>query len=165
MNNLVPKDTSASLMDGAVNRDCFKGALEPRPVRLPAVHSGGGRTPSFLSLAGRLALLSAAAVALKEGLWELRHRMARDASRADQLAEMCAAAEVEPAYTALIHEAGRSLRAVADASAELADAADEMEFSARGAADAHETEYRGVYEAVQASGARQAKPGFYRSRS
>ncbi|GAA3244984.1 conjugal transfer protein TraB [Streptomyces lavendulae] len=165
MSDLVPSEDKG-LMDGAVNRNCFPSgaALEPHRVRLPARRGGDGRTPSFLALAGRLAMLSAAALVLKEGLWALKHRMERDAKRADRLAEMCAAAEVEPGFTALIHEAGRALRAVADASAELADAADEMEFSARDTAAAHQAEYGGVYEAVNASGVRQAKPGFYRSR-
>ncbi|RSR92825.1 conjugal transfer protein TraB, partial [Streptomyces sp. WAC00469] len=40
---------------------------------------------------------------------------------------------------------------------------DQMASAADGLASAHEREYRGVYEAVKASGVRQAKPGFYRT--
>jgi hypothetical protein len=136
--------------------------LVPYTPKLP--ERSGGERPSFLGLAGRIAWLTASALALKEGLWVLRRRMEKDADDAERLSEMCAVAEVEPRFTALIHEAGGALRQVAEASGDLAGAADEMETNARGFKDAHETEYRGVYEAVQASGVRQAKPGFYRTK-
>lgn len=136
--------------------------IEIRRAHMPAVTAG--LTPGFLGLAGRLATLTAAALVLKEGMWVLRQRMERDAKHVDDLAEMCVVAEVEPQFTTLIHEAARALRDVADDSADLANAADEMEVNARATADAHESEYRGVYEAVNGSGVRQAKPGFYRSR-
>jgi hypothetical protein len=38
-----------------------------------------------------------------------------------------------------------------------------MAAGAQAVKDAHQQDYRGIYEAVQASGARQAKPGFYRA--
>ncbi|CAL9617886.1 hypothetical protein SUDANB58_05765 (plasmid) [Streptomyces sp. enrichment culture] len=135
--------------------------LVPRPAHLPAARGG---TPSFTRLAARTAALAASALALKEGLWSLQRRMERDADHADMLADLCTAAEVEPRFTGLITEAGAALRAVAQASAEVARTADQVQHDARGLHDAHQSEYRGVYEAVNASGVRQAKPGFYRTR-
>jgi hypothetical protein len=135
--------------------------LERRPVHLPDRPDGG--RPSFLRLAGRMTTLTGAALALKEGLWLLKARMESDAADADRLAEQSAAAEVEPRFVALINEAGTALRKVADASGDLAGAADAVEANARAFGDAHEAEYRGVYEAVQASGVQQAKAGFYRT--
>ncbi|MCC3654741.1 conjugal transfer protein TraB [Streptomyces sp. S07_1.15] len=134
--------------------------IEPYTVHLP----DRAEKPSFTRLMGQVATLTASALALKEGLWLLKRRMEHDAADADHLAEQCAAAEVEPKFTGLVHEAGAALRAVAEASGEVAGAADVMEHEARGLGDAHQAEYRGVYEAVNASGVRQAKPGFYRTR-
>ncbi|MGA5606192.1 conjugal transfer protein TraB [Streptomyces griseoincarnatus] len=134
--------------------------LVPRPANLPA---RGGR-PSFTGLATRTAALTASALALKEGLWSLQRRMERDADHADRTADLCVAAEVEPRFVALINEAARALRAVATASADLARTADQVQHDSQDLHDAHQAEYRGVYEAVQASGVRQAKPGFYRTR-
>ncbi|MFE4056667.1 conjugal transfer protein TraB [Streptomyces sp. NPDC059096] len=131
------------------------------PYKAPPVPVKGGRL-GFLSLAGKMATLAAAALALKEGLWVLKRRMEEDADDADELAEMCVEAEVEPRFTALINDAGTALRDVAKAAAAVAGAADEMETNARGFVDAHQSEYRGVYEAVRASGVQQAKAGFYR---
>ncbi|WP_406127999.1 conjugal transfer protein TraB [Streptomyces sp. NBC_00989] len=134
--------------------------LVPRPANLPATTG----KPSFTRLAARMVALTTAALALKEGLWSLKRRMESDAEKADRLADMCTEAEVEPQYTALITEAGTALRAVANASGELAAAADTVQTNSQGLHDAHQGEYRGVYEAVNASGVQQAKPGFYRTR-
>lgn len=135
--------------------------LVPATPNLPDT---SGRAPGFRGLAARVTAFASSALALAQGLHALRRQMNHDADDADRLAEMCAAAEVEPKFTALIHEAGASLRAVATASGQMAQAADQMATAADGLASAHEREYRGVYEAVQASGVRQAKPGFYRTR-
>ncbi|MEU0289913.1 conjugal transfer protein TraB [Streptomyces sp. NPDC006147] len=135
--------------------------LVPRPANLPAARGG---SPSFTRLAARTAALTASALALKEGLWSLQRRMERDADHADMLADLCVAAEVEPKFTGLINEAGTALRAVATASADLARTADQVQHDSQHLHDAHQQEYRGVYEAVNASGVQQARPGFYRTR-
>lgn len=136
--------------------------LEPHTVRLPEVSR---EFPSFLRLAGRMTKLTASALALKEGLSALQRRMERDADDSDRLAEQCAQAEVEPRFTALIHEAASALRVVADASGEVSGAADQMETRARTFVSQHQAEYGGIYEAVQARpDVRQAKPGLYRTR-
>ncbi|MFI1568490.1 conjugal transfer protein TraB [Streptomyces sp. NPDC020490] len=123
----------------------------------------GGRL-SFITLAAKMTTLTGQALALKEGLYVLKRRMEKDAKDADRIADLCAEAEVEPKFTGLINEAAGALRKVAEAAGGLAAAADQMESNARAFKDAHESEYRGVYEAVQASGVRQAKAGFYRKR-
>ncbi|MFC8408615.1 conjugal transfer protein TraB [Streptomyces griseoincarnatus] len=135
--------------------------LVPRPSHLPAARGG---SPSFTRLAARTAALTASALALKEGLWSLQRRMRHDADQADHLADLCVAAEVEPRFTGLINEAAEALRAVAEASGDLARTADQVQHDSQDLHDAHQQEYRGVYEAVNASGVRQAKPGFYRTR-
>jgi hypothetical protein len=135
--------------------------LVPRPAHLPATT---GDTPSFTRLVARMSALTASALALKEGLWALKRRMEHDAQHHHRLSDMCVAAEVEPKFTNLITTAGSALQAVADASGDLAAAADQVQHHAQDLHDAHQAEYRGVYEAVNASGVRQAKPGFYRTR-
>jgi len=146
-----------------VSRGSREAAREAahEPVYLRVAHEG---KPSFIRLTGKMAAVTAAALALKEGLYLLKRRMHFDADKSDRIAEMCAAAEVEPKFTALIHEAAQDLRRVAEASGEVAGAADQMETNARDFVDAHQSEYRGVYEAVRASGVRQAKAGLYRTR-
>ncbi|GAB2966144.1 conjugal transfer protein TraB [Streptomyces heilongjiangensis] len=135
--------------------------LVPRPGRLPM---GSHDEPTFLGLVARTTALTTAALALKEGMWALRRRMESDARHADLMGDQCVAAEVEPKFTNLIHEAGSELRAVAEASGALANASDVVQTAAQSLHDAHQAEYRGVYEAVNSSGVQQAKPGFYRTR-
>ncbi|MFD5489485.1 conjugal transfer protein TraB [Streptomyces virginiae] len=129
---------------------------------LPAVALN--RTPGFVSMTARVAMLSAAALALNEGLSKLRRQMNREADEADALAEMCTAAEVEPRFTALMHEGAAALRAVADASAAVVRASADLHDASEELRKSHDREYRGVYEAVRASDVQQAKPGFYRTR-
>lgn len=135
--------------------------LVPRASYLPARPD---QAPTFTGLVARTATLTAAALALREGLHALQRRMDADADAAGRMGEMCHQAEVEPRFVALIADAATALRAVATASGELADAADRMEAGARDLHDAHQGEYRGVYEAVRASGVQQARAGFYRTR-
>ncbi|SHN34599.1 conjugal transfer protein TraB [Actinacidiphila paucisporea] len=132
-------------------------------VHLPS-GAGDGSDNGFLSLARRVTTLAAAALMLKEGLFVLKARMERNSGTARRLSEMCGVAEVEPKYTAQILEVSGALQRVAQASGDLAATADDMQIKAQGFNSAHQSEYRGIYEAVNASGVRQAKPGFYRVR-
>lgn len=127
------------------------------------VTSGGGSGNGFLALSGRVTALATAALRLKEGMYLLKRHMENNATGARNLSEMCAAAEVEPRYTAQILEVSQALTRVAEASGDLAATADGMEANARGFNSAHRSQYRGIYEASNASPARQAKPGFYRA--
>jgi hypothetical protein len=127
----------------------------PRPV-------AKGKRLTFLTIVAQVTVLTGQALALKEGLYLLKRRMEKDAKDVETIADMCTEAEVEPRFTGLITESAAALREVAEAAAGMASAADQMEANARYFGDAHESEYRAVYEAVQASNVRQAKAGFYR---
>lgn len=134
--------------------------IVPRPTHLPDVPNDGEGL-GFFALAARVISLTSRALLLKEKVAALQRHMDRNADKARDLSEMCDAAEVEPQFTALIMEASTALRKVAEASGEMANAADAMQNDAAAFGAAHETEYRGVYEAVQVSGVQEAKPGFY----
>lgn len=130
---------------------------------LPGMSGGGASSGNgFLALSGRTAALASAALFLKEGMHLLRVHMRANANAAMRLSEMCGAAEVEPHFTSMIEDASTSLTAVAEASGEMANAADSVDTDARGFNSAHDREYRPGYEASNGSGVQQAKPGFYR---
>jgi hypothetical protein len=131
---------------------------------VPLPPAAGTGDNGFLSLARRVSTLAAAALLLKEALFALKARMERNSAAARRLSEMCHVAEVEPQYTAQILEVSGALHQVAQASGDVATTADDMQIKAQGFNNAHQSEYRGIYEAVNASGVRQAKPGFYRVR-
>ncbi|MEU6946614.1 conjugal transfer protein TraB [Streptomyces sp. NPDC046316] len=134
------------------------------PYKAPPLPVKGGKH-GFLALAAKMTTLAAAALSLKEGLWVLKHRMEKNADHHDRVSEMCGEAQVEPRFTGLITDSATALRKVAEAAAEVAGAADQMEVNSRGFCDAHKTEYQGIYEAVKARpDVQQAKPGFYRKR-
>jgi hypothetical protein len=128
-----------------------------------AVSEGGGGN-GFLALSGRIAALTTSALRLKEGMFALKRHMEKNATAARTLSEMCHLAEVDQQFTAQILGVSQGLTRVAVASGEVADTADTMAGHAKGFDDAHQSEYRGIYEAVNASAHRQAKPGFYRVR-
>ncbi|MEV6080986.1 conjugal transfer protein TraB [Streptomyces sp. NPDC052069] len=134
--------------------------LVPRPIHLP----DRSERPTFLRLAARVTILAASALSLTEGLHRLKRQMEHDAKEAETRADQCDQAEVEPRFTGLIREAADALRDVAKASGELANRTDVLAMAAEDLADAHDREYRGVYEAVRSSSVQQAKPGFYRTR-
>ncbi|MFE4604800.1 conjugal transfer protein TraB [Kitasatospora indigofera] len=125
---------------------------------------GGGGSNGFRSLAGRVTALATQALRLKEGMRQLQQHMARNASKASTLSEMCLQAEVDQVFVTQIAGVSEALHRVAKASGDLASSADEMEVSARGFRDAHQREYGGIHEAVNASPYRQPKPGFNRVR-
>jgi hypothetical protein len=129
------------------------------PAQVPQVGGAG-----FLELAFRVTALTAAAIRLKEGTWALQKHMERNAGKARRLSDMCVEAEVDQEFSEQILEVGSALQRVADASGQLSATADTMAGHAQGFNQAHETEYRGIFEAVQASKHRQAKPGFYKVR-
>ncbi|WP_107421501.1 hypothetical protein [Streptomyces nanshensis] len=138
------------------------GGAELVPTRgnAPAVHDGDD--VGFLSLGLRIFWIVKEAARLAAGMHKLQRRMESNATKARIAAEFCAAADVEEQFTAMIMEASAAHLRVARASGDLRDAADSMEFKGRNFSDAHEREYRGVYENVKVSRARQPKPGFNR---
>jgi len=132
------------------------------PADAPQVPQVGGA--GFLELTFRVTALTMAALRLQEGTWALQKHMERNAGASRKLSEHCVAAEVALEFTEQILEVGASQQRVADASGQLSATADTMAGHAQGFNKAHDTEYRGIYEAVQASRHRQAKPGFYKVR-
>jgi len=115
---------------------------------------------NFITLAARITALVTAAALLKEQLHLLKARMHQDATRARHLAEQLGQAGVDPVFQVQALEVAAAFERVAQASGELADAADQMEMNAQFVKDAHDSEYGGIYEAVQASPYEQPKPGF-----
>jgi hypothetical protein len=119
-----------------------------------------GAIINFITLGLRVMALAAAAALLKEQLHLLKARMHRDAERARRLAGHLAQAGVDTKFQAQALEVAASFERVAEASGEVAGAADQMEANAQAVKDAHDAEYGGVYEAVNASPYAQPKPGF-----
>ena len=119
---------------------------------------------NFVTLAAAFIALAGAALLLKEQLHLLKARMHRDAAFAVKVGELCGAAGVDAYFVGLFVEAAKAFTLVAEASGELAGAADQMESNARGVKDAHDRQYRGIYEYRQSRPYRQPKPGFNRVR-
>lgn len=115
---------------------------------------------NFITLGLRVMALAIAAALLKEQLHVLKARMHRDAARARRLSEQLAQAGVDPAFQVQALEVAAAFERVAQASGELVGAADQMEANAQFVKDAHDSEYGGIHEAVNASPYRQPKPGF-----
>lgn len=119
---------------------------------------------NFVTLTARITALAVAAALLKEQLHLLKARMHRDAARARALAGHLNQAGADTRFQAQSLEVAAAFERVADASGELANAADQMEANANGVRGAHQAEYGGIYEVRQASPYAQPKPGFNRVR-
>lgn len=119
---------------------------------------------NFLTLSARFMALATAAMWLKDNLHLLKTRMDNDAAFARKVGEMCGDAGADAYFVALFLETSQAFDCVAEASGELTQAADGMEANANAVNDAHETEYRGIYEVRQASPYAQPKPAFNRVR-
>ncbi|WP_330328195.1 conjugal transfer protein TraB [Streptomyces pseudovenezuelae] len=148
----------------------------PAPATPPAdntpvpASSGEGDRPTwggviygilnFITLAARVAALAAAAALLKEQLHLLKARMHRNAQRARTLAGHLHQARADARFQAQSLEVAAAFERVAEASGEVANAADQMEMNAQFVKDAHQAAYGGIYEVRQASPYEQPKPGF-----
>jgi hypothetical protein len=117
---------------------------------------------NFVTLALRIMALAAAAAILKEQLHLLKARMHHDAQRARRLAGHLAQAGVDARFQAQALEVAAAFDRVAEASGEVANAADGMEANANGVRDAHQSEYGGIHETVKAlpGGVKQPKAQF-----
>lgn len=119
---------------------------------------------NFVTLAARVMALAAAAALLKEQLHLLKARMHRDAAQARTLAGHLNQAGADTRFQAQAIEVSQAFDRVAEASGQVADAADQMETHARGVRDAHQAQYGGIHEVRKASPYAQPKPGFNRVR-
>lgn len=127
-----------------------------------AVVSGDGA--GFHGLQADLENLAADAEQLQEKAALLARAMGENADLARITAEQTAQAQAAPRHVAQVQEVASALVAAAAGAKALASRADSMAAQARAVKEAHNAEYRGIYEAVQASGIPMAKPGFYRLR-
>jgi hypothetical protein len=137
----------------------------PDPATAPrgaaaTIRSAAAGALNFLTLTARIAALTTAALHLKEQMHAQIRDTEANAEKVRAVAEMCDAAGVEPQFTALILESSTALRRVPEAARDVAETADRTELHARQFGDAHEAEYRGIHEAVNASGVQQPKAGF-----
>lgn len=119
---------------------------------------------NFVTLALRVMALATAAVLLKEQLHLLKARMHHDAQRARTLSGHLHQAGADVRFQGQAIEVSQAFDRVAEASGEVAGAADQMESDAQAVKDAHQAEYGGIYEVRQASPYAQPKPGFNRVR-
>ncbi|MFI8085845.1 conjugal transfer protein TraB [Kitasatospora sp. NPDC086009] len=126
------------------------------------VAAGDGGGAGFLALSARTVRLAAAALALKHEMAKLQRHMEDNAGTARRVSELAGQADVDQRHTAMIEEVGRAFDQVATASGELSRTADQVEQESRAFRDAHQGEYRGIYEVNQSSAYRQPKPGFFR---
>lgn len=121
---------------------------------------------NFITLGLRVMALAAAAALLKEQLHLLKRRMEKDAQRSITLAGHLAQAGVDVRFQSDAIQLAGDFGVVAGSAEIVADAADRMEASAIGVRDAHDREYGGIHETVQAlpGGVAQPKPGFNKVR-
>lgn len=144
---------------------------------LPATHTDASPAPAsmgwgtaitgilnFVTLALRITALAIAAALLKEQFHLFKQRMHHDAASARRLSGHLAQAGVDAHFQTQALEVAAAFERVAEASGQLADAADQMEAGARGVRDAHQSEYGGIYEVTNALPYAQPKPGFNRVR-
>jgi len=131
------------------------GAVE-RPTWSGAIYG----ILNFVTLAARITALAMAAALLKEQLHLLKARMRRNAQRARRLAGHLHQAGADARFQAQSLEVAAAFERVADASGEVANAADQMEMNAQFVKDAHQSQYGGIYEYRQSSPYAQPKPGF-----
>lgn len=128
----------------------------------PAAGSEGAAN-GYTALAAKLRAAQKRADALMEQAEQVAQRMRRNAKAAVMLAELCAAAEVDPRHVAAIGDVSLAFGRVAGGGRQVAAAAETVGQATGHLRAQHQAEYGGIHAAALASRARQAKPGFYRS--
>ncbi|MEU5242647.1 hypothetical protein AB0G81_00715 [Streptomyces asoensis] len=121
-----------------------------------------GTANGFNAVTAKFTALKNAAAGLMEQADLVAERMRGDAKASLKLAELCAAAEVDPRHIAAVIEIGQAFDAAASGCTGLQTAAEGVLLAAGHAGSEHQTEYGAVHEAVTSSPARQARAGFYR---
>ncbi|MGK5497550.1 hypothetical protein [Streptomyces sp. URMC 125] len=127
----------------------------------PAAESEGAAN-GYTALAAKLQAMQQAADALLEQAEQVASRMRRNANAAVTLADLCAAAEVDPRHVAVIGDVSLAFGRVAGGGRQVAAASEAVSEAAGHLRAQHRVEYGGIHAAAAASRARQAKPGFYR---
>ncbi|MEV0185840.1 hypothetical protein AB0I54_42230 [Streptomyces sp. NPDC050625] len=127
----------------------------------PAVGADGAAN-GYTVLVTKFTALQHAAAQLLEHAEYVAQRMRANADAAVTVAELCAAAEVDPRHVAGVADVGEAFGRVVGGCKRLMSAADSMHQAAGHLKSEHQAEYGGIHAAATASNARQAKPGFYR---
>jgi hypothetical protein len=173
MSDNTPAPASSGAIEPTSVQTAAEAAASDDTAPVPAVRGADDRPAwsgaiygilNFVTLAARIGALAAAAALLKEQLHLLKARMEHDAQRARRLAEHLNQAGADARFQAQALEVAAAFERVAEASGEVAGAADQMEMNAQFVKDAHQAEYGGIYEVRQSSPYAQPKPGFNRVR-
>ncbi|UXY24986.1 hypothetical protein N8I84_41885 (plasmid) [Streptomyces cynarae] len=127
----------------------------------PAVGADGAAN-GYTALVAKFTALQHAAAQLLEEAEHVAQRMRDNANAAVTVAELCAAAEVDPHHVAAVADVGEAFGRVVGGCKQLQSAAESMHQAAGHLKDEHQAEYGGIHAAATSSKARQAKPGFYR---
>ncbi|MFE2337317.1 hypothetical protein [Streptomyces coelicoflavus] len=122
----------------------------------------GGAANGYTALVVKFTALQKAANGLLDEVEFLAQRMRRNADAATTVADLSAAAHVDPAHVAAIADVGNAFAQAVGGCKRLMSAADTMHTAAGHLRHEHQAEYGAIHAAVTASRARQAKPGFYR---
>src|SRR5436190_4295498 len=128
---------------------------------LPAVGSDGAAN-GYAALGAKLKALQSAAGELMEQAGQVAQRMRANAEAAVSVAELCAAAEVDPKHVAAVADVGEAFGRAVGGCKRLMGAADQVHQAAGHLKSEHRAEYGGIHAAATSSPARQARPGFYR---
>ncbi|WP_055714039.1 hypothetical protein, partial [Streptomyces torulosus] len=121
-----------------------------------------GAANGYQALQAKLTALKAAAEQLTEEALLKAQRTKRNADFADIVTDLSAAAAVDPRHLAVLGEVGAAFRRAAGSGGSVAAAADGVRLATAQLKSVHQAQYGGIHAAVNASKARQAKPGFYR---
>lgn len=156
---IEPTSVQTGAEVAAASGDNLPATTDSAPARMSWGTAIGGII-NFITLAARVMALAIAAALLKEQLHLLKRRMRKDARRARRLAGHLGQAGAAPKFQGQAIEVAGAFDRVAEASGEVANAADQMEANAIAVRDAHQAEYGGIYEVTQAQPDEQPKPGF-----
>ncbi|MGW2770142.1 hypothetical protein [Streptomyces sp. NPDC001275] len=124
--------------------------------------SADGAANGYTALVTKFTALQKATAQLMEQAEVLAQHMRANADAAVTVADLCAAAEVDPRHVAAVADIGEAFGQVVGGCKRLVSAADQMHQAAGHLKSVHQAEYGGIHAAATASRARQAKPGFYR---
>jgi hypothetical protein len=118
----------------------------------------------FLAVQGALAKLRLQTALLAGAVGREQKAMESDAEKARALADKSAPAEVAPEYLARLGEVAGALLGVSEAAQAVVSAAEDASHAANESNEAHQGEYRGIFELAQSSRHPMAKPGFYEAK-
>ncbi|MFE6357533.1 conjugal transfer protein TraB [Streptomyces rochei] len=127
----------------------------------PALGADGADN-GYAALVAKFTILQSAAANLLAEAERLSLQMRVNADAATAVSDLCAVAEVDARHVATVATIGAAFGRVVTGCTGLMGAADTLHTAVGHLKAEHQAEYGGIYEAVAASGVRQAKPGFYR---